>query len=190
MSGLYAHKLVYECLSASLYSLTAQFLYVLNCLHSAEMLGIEPELLREEHKVKKINRFDGQEFPDPSSWTVDQVYQFIRTADGDMYANGAEAFKREVSGFGCCGGCFAILCDASSGRVCIHVGWVGRVSGEGGASVLSWWWWFLSTLSADGAETFNRNTSDCLWFLQWFGTQATGTCALNFSGFFCLLWFW
>ena len=63
------------------------------------MLGIEPELLREEHKVKKLNRFDGQEFPDPSSWTVDQVYQFIRTADGDMYANGAEAFRREVSSF-------------------------------------------------------------------------------------------
>ena len=68
-------------------------------VRSAEMLGIEPELLREEHKVKKLNRFDGQEFPDPSSWTVDQVYQFIRTADGDMYANGAEAFRREVSSF-------------------------------------------------------------------------------------------
>ncbi|KAK7100440.1 hypothetical protein V1264_023399 [Littorina saxatilis] len=61
---------------------------------SAEMLGIEPEQMREDQKVKKVSKFDGQHFPDPTNWTVEQVYEFVRNADG-CYAEAADALKRE-----------------------------------------------------------------------------------------------
>ena len=66
-------------------------------MFSAEMLGLRQLEDHDPQRVRRISIYDGHEFRDPAKWSVEQVYNFLKTLDGNTYAEGAEALKRSVS---------------------------------------------------------------------------------------------